>query len=179
MRCQKTSIDWNWLQSAPIARIAKKMHSWGGEIYRSASLSGALRCPRGRRMEIYERQTTTRSAIRRGVREVPILEESRRHRKLPPIRSNLPRICHLWAMADNEAYRLVRAVEGEGMSDDRIFNVYVKPLGRGNWRETLLRISTSGTLRVGMKLRPEGTNWIMRIVRIVPAEPQATVRILP
>lgn len=65
------------------------------------------------------------------------------------------------------------------MSDDRIFNVYVKPLGRGNWRETLLRISTSGTLRVGMKLRPEGTNWIMRIVRIVPAEPQATVRILP
>ena len=67
-------------------------------------------------MGVYERQTATRSAIRRGVREVPILEESRRHRRLPPIRSNLHRICHLWAMADNEVYRLVRAVEGEGMS---------------------------------------------------------------
>lgn len=28
------------------------MHSWGGEIYRSVSLSGALRCLRGRRMGI-------------------------------------------------------------------------------------------------------------------------------
>ena len=41
---------------AYLARIAKKMHSWGGEIYRSASLSGALRCLRGRRMGTNERQ---------------------------------------------------------------------------------------------------------------------------
>ena len=32
------------------------MHSWGGEIYRSASLSGAFHCLRGRRMVINERQ---------------------------------------------------------------------------------------------------------------------------
>ncbi len=64
------------------------------------------------------------------------------------------------------------------MSDSRIFNVYVKPIGRGNWRETLLHLSVSGNLKIGMHLRPEGTNWIVRITRIVPVESLSTVRVL-
>ncbi len=61
------------------------------------------------------------------------------------------------------------------MSDSRIFNVYVKPIGRGNWREIPLALDVCGSLNVGNILECMGIK--MRVTRITKGSPQTTTRI--